>query len=208
MMGFRLPASGFFFRVPSRTPPRDSPRYHEVMWRKQPSVGKGIAAGMIGGLFASWVMNQFQAGLARLKEHPAESQPPESAEEPQSSPHPEPATTQVAVAISRQVLRRNLSDKETDTAGEVVHYAFGAVCGAAYGALAETWPEARAGFGLAFGAALWFAADEVGVPALRLSKLPNEYPVSVHASALAVHAVYGVTTELLRRGLRRGWLAA
>jgi uncharacterized membrane protein YagU involved in acid resistance len=177
------------------------------MWREQPSVGKGIAAGLIGGLFASWVMNQFQAGLSQLKERHPESQPPESAEEPQSS-HPEPATTQVAVAVTRQILRRNLSAEEKDTAGEVVHYAFGAVAGAAYGALAETWPEARAGFGLAFGAALWFSADEIGVPALRLSGSPAEYPVSVHASALAAHAVYGVTTELLRRGLRRGWLAA
>ncbi len=165
-------------------------------------------AGLVGGLAASWVMNRFQAGLARVNAHHPEPQPAESAEEPQSSSsQPEPATTQVAVAVIRQVLRRNLSDKEKDTAGEIVHYAFGAASGALYGALAETWPDARLGFGAAFGAALWFAADEIGVPALRLSGPPTQYPVSAHASALAAHTVYGVTTELLRRSLRQGWLA-
>ncbi len=184
------------------------------MWqRKRQSVGKGIVAGLIGGLVASWVMNQFQAGLSKLQERRQEEEPAESgyAEPPQSSApetHQEPATVKVATLVARQVLHRNLPAAEKDIAGEVVHYAFGAAMGAAYGALAEAWPEARAGFGAAFGAALWFTADEIGIPAARLSGPPSRYPVSVHASALAAHTVYGVATELLRRSLRQGWLAA
>ena len=57
--------------------------------------------------------------------------------------------------------------------------------------------------GIPFGAALWLAADEIGVPAAGLAKGPAEYPVSKHASALAAHLVYGATTELVRRGLVR-----
>jgi hypothetical protein len=46
-----------------------SPGFHEGMWqRKRQSIGKGIAAGLIGGLAASWVMDQFQAGLSKLKD--------------------------------------------------------------------------------------------------------------------------------------------
>ncbi len=184
------------------------------MWqRKRQSVGKGIAAGLIGGLVASWVMNRFQAGLSKLKESRQEDEPAESgyAERPQASApeaEQEPATVKVATLVARQVLRRDLPAAKKDIAGEVVHYAFGAAMGAAYGALAEAFPEARAGFGAAFGAALWLSADEIGIPAARLSGPPSQYPASVHASALASHAVFGVTTELLRRSLRQGWLAA
>jgi hypothetical protein len=43
---------------------------------------------------------------------------------------------------------------------------------------------------------------------LGLAKKPQEYPVSVHASALAAHLAYGATTEFVRRSLRRGYLSA
>ena len=35
-----------------------------------------------------------------------------------------------------------------------------------------------------------------------LSKLPTEYPLSVHAYAFASHLVFGLTTELVRRAVR------
>jgi len=41
------------------------------------------------------------------------------------------------------------------------------------------------------------------VPLLGLSKAPTAYPVSTHVYALASHFVYGITTEVVRRGLRR-----
>lgn len=44
---------------------------------------------------------------------------------------------------------------------------------------------------------------KVAVPALGLSKKPAEYPAAVHAQALASHLVYGLTTDLVRRGLLR-----
>ena len=43
---------------------------------------------------------------------------------------------------------------------------------------------------LSFGAALWAISDEVAVPALRLSKGPQAYPLRTHAMALASHLVY------------------
>jgi putative membrane protein len=76
-------------------------------------------------------------------------------------------------------------------------------CTFAYGALAELSPTVAAGAGVPFGAALWLAADELAVPALGLSKPLPEYPPSVHANALAAHLVYSLTTDLVRRAVRR-----
>ena len=58
------------------------------------------------------------------------------------------------------------------------------------------------GAGLPYGASIWIVADEGVVPALGLSKSPAEYPLSIHAYALASHFVYGLTTELVRRAVR------
>ena len=74
---------------------------------------------------------------------------------------------------------------------------------AVYGAAAEVMPGVTAGSGLAYGAAVWIGADEAFTPLLGLSKRPVEYPVSTHAYALSSHLVYGVTTEVIRRAVRR-----
>jgi putative membrane protein len=79
----------------------------------------------------------------------------------------------------------------------------GAASGALYGALCEIVPPASAGVAVLFGTVLWITADESGVPARRLSKGPTEFHIRVHAKALVSHLVYGVSTELMRRGLRK-----
>ena len=77
--------------------------------------------------------------------------------------------------------------------------------GALYGLLSEVAPVTRTGFGLAYAAALWLAADEIMVPALKLSKPPDEVPLSKHLEGLGAHLVYGATTEGVRRALQ--WAA-
>ena len=76
------------------------------------------------------------------------------------------------------------------------------VAGGLYGAAAEDWEAVHVGAGAAFGAALWLTSDEIAVPLLKLSKPPQEYPLRVHAMALAAHLAYGFTTEIVRRALR------
>ena len=172
---------------------------------------KGLVAGLAGGLIASWTMNQFQAAWTRLaegaeKSHGAQSmQPTEGSKGNQGSDTAEPddATVETAKVISRNVFGHELKEHEKEPAGAVVHYAFGAVTGGFYGALAEVSPQVTMGAGLPFGAAFWLIADEVTVPLLGLSKGPTEYPVSTHAYSLASHLVYGVTAELSRRALRQ-----
>lgn len=157
-------------------------------------IAKGALAGAAAGLVASFAMNQFQAALAKVK--------PQQEEQGQPADEDEPATVKVADAVAHRVLDRDLRKEEKDSAGNAVHYAFGAVAGALYGAIAEASTASRLGFGTLFGSVLWFLADEIAVPGFHLSKPPTAYPPSVHASAWASHLVYGITADLVRRGLR------
>jgi hypothetical protein len=180
--------------------------------RADPDVLKGLAAGVIGGLIASWTMNQFQAAWTKATEgfekpHGAQSmQPSEGENAGQASEankeQQDDATVKAAKAVSEGVFGHELKDNEKKTAGAAVHYVFGAATGGLYGAVAEFAPEVTTAGGLPFGAAFWLVADETAVPLLGLSKGPTEYPLSTHAYALASHLVYGVTAEVTRRAVR------
>ncbi|HKP73658.1 MAG TPA: DUF1440 domain-containing protein [Pyrinomonadaceae bacterium] len=178
-------------------------------------VWKGLAAGIVGGLVASAVMNQFQALWSKLmageeRSHGAQSLQQgmprqgigrelqeQGVDEPQDT-----APARLANAISVGVSGRELSGGEKESAGTVFHYAMGTTSGALYGAVAEFVPGVKAGAGLPFGAAVWLAVDEGLVPAVGLSKSSPEYPLSIHAYAFASHLVYGLTTEVVRRAVR------
>lgn len=159
----------------------------------------GVTAGIVGGLAAAFVMDQFQALLKKTE--PAQKATA-SAEEG------DPATVKAASAVVAPVLHRPLAEHEKKVAGPAMHYAMGAVSGGIYGAVAEAFPWAAAGFGSLFGAILWVIADELAVPGLRLSKAPKEYPPAVHANALASHVVYGISTDIVRRVVEDRLLAA
>jgi uncharacterized membrane protein YagU involved in acid resistance len=105
--------------------------------------------------------------------------------------------------ISEKVLGRKLAKDQKKFAGNAVHYTTGGASGAVYGVAAELAPEVTVGAGLPFGTAVWLAIDEGAVPLLGLSKGPTEYPLSTHVYALASHFVYGLTTEVVRRVLRK-----
>jgi len=159
------------------------------------AVWKGMVAGLVGGLAASWTMNQFQALLSKLAEPRQQDQQQQS----QADSEQEPATLKAAERLSRAALRRELKPYEKKIAEPLVHYGYGTAWGAIFGVLAEVAPVTTKAVGLPFGATLWLAGDEIAVPALGLSKGPLEYPASSHLQALAGHLVYGVTTDMVRR---------
>ncbi len=163
---------------------------------------RGLAAGLIGGLVASWTMKQFQALTSKLAEELEKSEGGQKKKEEPQQKEGDDATVKAASAISENVFDRKLTKSEKKVAGPAVHYAFGTLTGGFYGA-AELAPIITTGAGLPFGAVFWLAADEAAVPALGLSKPPTEYPLSTHASALASHFVYSVTTDVVRRAVRR-----
>jgi uncharacterized membrane protein YagU involved in acid resistance len=166
------------------------------MWkRKKHSTWKGLVAGLAGGLAASYVMNQFQAVGGKISQARNGGKPPKQ--------NGQNATEKVAERVSKGIFHRRLNDGQKKRAGSLVHYTYGALVGGLYGALAEREGPVKALVGIPYGTALWFFGDEVAVPLLRLSKKPTEYPISTHAMALASHAVYGTTTDLVRRLVRR-----
>jgi len=155
-------------------------------------VVKGAVAGLVGGIVGSLVMTGFQTFLSSLSEEERKSKKKEE----------EPANVKAAEEISEGVFDHRLKKSEKEPAGEAMHYAMGATSGLIYGIASEIAPMTTAGLGLPFGAAVWLVADDVIVPALGLSRPATEYPLSTHAYALSSHLVYGLTTDLVRRGVR------
>lgn len=124
-------------------------------------------------------------------------------EERGSDEEQDDAPERLANAISVGVFRHELTRSEKDTAGTILHYAYGSTMGGLYGAAAELVPGVTTGAGALYGALIWITADEGVVPALGLSKSPAEYPLSIHTYALASHLVFGLTTEIVRGAVRR-----
>lgn len=155
---------------------------------------KGAFAGLVGGLVASFVMNKFQSLLTLISEEEKKSK--EKTDE-------EPATTKAAEGISEGLFDHELTESEKKIAEPAVHYAMGATSGLIYGIASEIEPMTTVGAGIPFGTAVWLIADDIVVPALGLAKPPTEYPLSTHAYALSSHLVYGLTTDLVRRGVRQ-----
>lgn len=182
--------------------------------REEADVLKGLAAGIIGGLVASWTMNQFQAMLGKMvagveRSHgaqslqqgkPDESEPPVK---PENDSEQDDATERLASAISENIFGRELTKSEKYAAGTVIHYLYGTTTGAMYGAAAEFVPAVTFGVGMPFGALVWIAGDEGVVPALGLSKSASELPPETHAYSIASHLFYGLTAEAVRRAVRR-----
>jgi uncharacterized membrane protein YagU involved in acid resistance len=114
----------------------------------------------------------------------------------------EDPTMTTAEKVSETVAGIRLTNEQKKKGGTIVHYAFGALMGAVYGAAAEVLPPIKSLAGLPYGAAVFVGVDEFALPALGLAKMPNEYPLSRHLSGLGQHLVYGATTEFVRRTLR------
>jgi putative membrane protein len=162
---------------------------------------KGMLAGAVGGLVACWTMNEFQKVWSAADKQINGGKQGQQGEQ-KGGEDAEDATMKTADRISEALQGRHLTKAEKKKAGPVVHYAFGAIMGAVYGASVELNPAANALAGIPFGAILFAAADEVALPVLGLSDKPAAYPPSTHLYGLVSHAVYGVTTETVRRIVR------
>ncbi len=191
-------------------------QYEQAVNGDESNIVKGLVAGVIAGFVGTAVMNQFQKMLSNMllgeeRSHGAQSlqqgSPNHGAgrmlkERGKENPNDDSAE-RMASAISVGAFDHELTEDEKDTAGTLFHYGFSVSMGALYGATVELIPQATVGAGSAFGAAVWLGADEGVVPLLGLSKDSSEYPFPIHASAFASHIVYGLTTEGVRRIVRK-----
>ena len=166
----------------------------------------GALAGALGGLAGSWAMVRFNHAIGGGGFRPGDRHPHRRhhamPNDTDGTLPDEPASMQVASAVAAPALGRPLNEEEMEIGGPIMHYLFGALMGAMYGAAAETQPTTTGGAGVPFGTAVWLAADEVGLPLAGLSAPPADYPASRHLAAFASHVVFGLTVEGVRRLLR------
>jgi len=158
-----------------------------------------VIGGLVGGLLASYAMEHFQRALGRIS--PDLGGAPGGGGQQYRKPQSEPSTYVAADAAATAITGSPLHPAKKPAAGAAIHYAFGAVVGAIYGAAAAQNDEVTAGGGLPFGVSVWLIADEMGMPMLGLAEPPTDYPLRDHATTLASHLIYGAATEAVRRTL-------
>ncbi|MDQ2832658.1 MAG: DUF1440 domain-containing protein [Acidobacteriota bacterium] len=145
------------------------------------SLAKGMLAGLIGGVVAT------AAKSLAEKFYP-----------PRTHGEPEPPAV-----LAEKVAGHKLAGTEKQVAVEALHWGFGALTGAAYGALAEYYPAAAAKDGAAFGTALASLTHGTALPAMGLSADPAAQTTRERTSEMATHVVYGMVTETVRRTVRK-----
>jgi hypothetical protein len=102
-----------------------------------------VAAGAVGGLAASFAMNQFQAAMSAVAESMAgKEREPKGLQEPEREAKGggDDAIVEAANVISRVVLDHELTQNDKEWARPAVPYAFGTALGAVYGALVTATP--------------------------------------------------------------------
>jgi putative membrane protein len=145
------------------------------------SLAKGLLAGLIGGLAATAVKTFAE------KIYP-----------PRTHGEPEPPAV-----LADKLAGHHLTGAQQEVAVETIHWGFGALTGAAYGALAEYYPAATAKDGAGFGMALASLTHETALPAMGLSADPGDQTTRERTSEMATHVVYGMVTETVRRVVRK-----
>jgi putative membrane protein len=145
------------------------------------SISKGLLAGLVGGLAG--------AGAKMIAE--------------QIFPPRTQGQTPPPVLFAENVTGRRLPEDERQLALQGIHWIFGALAGAAYGALVEMEPSLGAWHGAAFGITLNRITHESLLPHLGLTAPPGSQPTQERISEWVTHAVYGVATDSVRRAVRR-----
>jgi len=166
---------------------------------RERNVWAGLAAGVAGGLVASWVMGQYRAIWNQIaSENGWRDQKKNSPQQLEADP-----TVKTASAISKTMTGKEIPEHRKPAAGVAVHYAFGALVGGAYGVAAEIAPATSRIAGLPFGTAVWLGADELALPLFKLAPGPADAPPSSHALGMTSHLVYGAVADGVRRVVRK-----
>lgn len=148
--------------------------------RTERSLSKGAMAGLAGGLAG--------AGAKMLAEY---FFPPRVHGE---TPPP--------VVLAEQVAWRNLDHENRKLAMHAIHWGFGALAGAVYGALVEFEPSLGAWRGAAFGITLNRITHESLLPKMGLSAPTQQQSTQERISEWVTHAAYGAATDAVRRIVR------
>ncbi len=145
------------------------------------SVAKGLLAGLIGGLVGSTA--KIVGEIIYNPRTQGQTPPP--------------------VILAERIAGHPLDTHTQNVAMQTIHYVFGGATGAIYGAAAEFAPIVTVGYGAAFGVVLQLFTHETLVPAAGLDVPAPQQPAREHLSEFFTHILYGVSTEIVRRIVRK-----
>jgi hypothetical protein len=173
------------------------------MRTNQPSILRGVVAGVAAGITATLIMDQFQK-LTTAEQKAIEKRTKlAQGESPWRITLEHEDSTEIVARKIAEATGKPLTKEEKKKAGRAVHYTFGTLMGVVYGVSAEILPEVTTGAGTAFGTLLFLGAHEIAVPAFQLAPSPAETPATDHLQHWAAHVVYGGSLELVRSLIRR-----
>ena len=158
------------------------------MTRRGADVVRGMLAGMVGGLVGSCAMVLYMEVVSKAVNG---DRPPQG----------DNVTAKVADLTMRKMTGEEPSEQAKQTGGAIVHYGFGTIVGAVYGAAVEYLPWASVGFGALYGTTLFVVADEFSLPRLELAHWPADESALDQLGHLGAHLVYGMATEAARRAV-------
>lgn len=103
---------------------------------------------------------------------------------------------QVTEGLAEKVgVNEHLAEEERKAATWASHFAYGAACGALYGAVSgERLDEHPVLAGVGFGLAVWAGSYLGGLPAAGIISPATEHPARRNALMIAAHVVWGATT--------------
>jgi putative membrane protein len=152
----------------------------EMSDEREPNIAAGFIAGAIAGV---------AGGAAKtLCEMIVPPRPPGR----------EPPPGVLADNVTRAVAGTSLRHEQKESVANVLHWVFSIVSSAVYGAVVEIAPQARAGFGTAFGEFVWLSFHEIALPALGATPTLPDLPASEQANEFVSHAIFGATVEGVR----------
>jgi len=150
----------------------------------------GASAGLIGGLAGSFAIGSFLELWAKKMRSAVVLNGTKT-------------TERAADRLARAVSGHGLDQPTKLKAASAIHFAFGSLMGAAYGAAVAANRKVSAGAGLPFGAAVYAGAHAGAVPALRLSEAPTKARLRDEGGEFLGHLVYGVVTDVTRRAVMK-----
>jgi hypothetical protein len=172
--------------------------------RREVKLLGGLAAGIVGGLVATWALDRYQEGsleATRRAENTEGAAPILSRRQEDQLQEQQRVHAEAAERIARSTFGTHLSRRQRRHAAPIVHYAVGALTGGIYGLTAEVLPIVRRGYGTGYSNLLFLGGSQAILPWFNLASGPQQLRAS-RAGGLSAPLVYGAVLETTRRILR------
>jgi predicted lipid-binding transport protein (Tim44 family) len=182
---------------PEKKPEKNSRKRREI------KLLGGLAAGIIGGIVATWVLDKYQQGAleaTRAAENAVNAGPILSRRQEDRLREQQLAHAEAAERIAQSTFGKGLSRSQRRNAAPIVQYAIGALAGGAYGFAVEILPVVRRGYGTGYSNLLFLGGSQAMLPWLNLGTRQKIAPLK--NGGLSAPIIYGATLETTRRILR------